>query len=80
MKRRFRFYINKQSQSIGYDKIIEICLLRVIEVETKPNQEPNPKLLISLRRVKELKDYIIANINLSEREDSEVVLTLDFDE
>ena len=74
MKRRFVFYIALQDKQTTYEQLIQICLQRVVEVET--DKASNPNVTISIQRLKELKDYIVANIVVLDTESSDVIVTL----
>lgn len=75
MKRRFVFYIVYGDSPTTYDQLIQICLQRVVEVET--DKASNPNATVSLQRLKELKDYIVANISILDEDTAETVVTLD---
>lgn len=74
MKRRFIFYIALEDKQTTYEQLIQICLQRVVEVET--DKASNPNASISIQRLKELKDYIIANIVVLDADSPDIIVTL----
>lgn len=75
MKRRFIFYVNLKNAQTTYEQLVQICLQRVVEVET--DKASNPNASISIQRLKELKDYVIANLAVLDSDSPDVVVTLE---
>lgn len=75
VKRRFIFYIALEDKQTTYEQLIQICLQRVVEVETRKASNANAS--ISIQRLKELKDYIIANIVVLDADSPDIIVTLE---